>query len=77
MMDGYTATRAIREFETSNGSARVPIVVLSADSLDTQRQNGAKAGCSGYITKPASKAAVLDSLKYFAGPGDSNCGAIF
>ena len=67
VMDGYDATRAIREWETTDGRARVPIVVLSSDSQQTQRQNGAKAGCSGYITKPASKAAVLNSLKRFAG----------
>lgn len=66
LMDGYAATRAIREWETTDGRARVPIVVLSTDSLDTQRQNGAQAGCTGYITKPASKAAVLNSLKRFA-----------
>lgn len=69
LMDGYAATRAIREWETTDGRARVPIVVLSTDSLETQRQNGAQAGCSGYITKPASKAAVLSSLKRFAGAG--------
>jgi len=66
VMDGYSATRAIREWETTNGRPRVPIVVLSSDSLETQRENGAKAGCSGYITKPASKAAVLNSIRRFA-----------
>jgi CheY-like chemotaxis protein len=65
VMDGYAATRAIREWETTDGRARVPIVVLSSDSAEIQRENGAKAGCSGYITKPASKAAVLRCLKRF------------
>ena len=69
VMDGYSATKAIREWETTDGRARVPIVVLSSDSQETQRENGAKAGCSGYITKPASKAAVLNSLQRFAGAG--------
>ena len=67
VMDGYAATRAIREWETTDGRARVPIVVLSSDSVDTQRENGAKAGCSGYITKPVSKTLVLSSLERFAG----------
>jgi CheY-like chemotaxis protein len=69
VMNGYAATRAIRDWETTDGRARVPIVVLSSDSPATQRENGAKAGCSGYITKPASKAAVLASLRRFAGTG--------
>jgi CheY-like chemotaxis protein len=67
VMDGYAATRAIREWETTDGRARVPIVVLSSDSPEIQRENGAKAGCSGYITKPASKESVLSWLKRFAG----------
>jgi len=69
VMDGYAAARAIREWETTDGRARVPIVVLSSDSPETQRENGARVGCSGYITKPASKVAVLSALKRFAGTG--------
>jgi CheY-like chemotaxis protein len=65
-MDGYAATLAIREWETTSGRARVPIVVLSSDSADTQRQHGAVVGCSGYLTKPTSKAALMASLKRFA-----------
>ena len=31
VMDGYTATRLIREWETEQGRARVPILLLSAE----------------------------------------------
>jgi two-component system, sensor histidine kinase len=51
-MDGYTAIRAIREWETGSGNARTPIVVLSSDDLDTQRHSAARAGCTGYLRKP-------------------------
>jgi CheY-like chemotaxis protein len=51
-MDGYTAIRAIREWETGSGNARTPIVILSSDDLDTQRHSAARAGCTGYLRKP-------------------------
>jgi CheY-like chemotaxis protein len=66
VMDGYTATRAIREWETQQGRPRLPIILLSADSVTRQRGMGASAGCSGYLTKPAPKGAVLQAIHYYA-----------
>jgi CheY-like chemotaxis protein len=51
-MDGYSAIRAIRDWETQTGNARTPIVVLSSDDLDTQRRSAAQSGCSGFLRKP-------------------------
>ena len=68
-MDGYSATRAIRTWETGCARARVPIVVLSSDSPATQVRNGAKVGCSSYLTKPVSKAALSSLLKRFGSDG--------
>ncbi len=51
-MDGYSAIRGMREWETQTGNARTPIVVLSSDDLETQRQNAAQCGCSGFLRKP-------------------------
>ena len=64
-MDGYAATRAIRTWETGCARARVPIVVLSSDSPATQIQNGAKVGCSAYLTKPVSHAALVNVLNRY------------
>lgn len=51
-MDGYAAIRGMREWETQTGNARTPIVVLSSDDLETQRQSAAQCGCSGFLRKP-------------------------
>ena len=51
-MDGYSAIRAIRDWETQTASARTPIVVLSSDDLETQRRHAAQSGCSGFLRKP-------------------------
>lgn len=67
-MDGYSATRAIREWETAAANrTRVPIVILSSDPSRTQRRHGAKAGCSGYLSKPVSKVDLLQVLTRYAG----------
>jgi CheY-like chemotaxis protein len=63
--DGYSATRAIREWESCGTGARIPIVVLSTDSPKTQVHSGAKAGCSAFLIKPVSKAALCKVLNRF------------
>lgn len=65
--DGYAATRAIRQWETTAARTRVPIVILSSDSPRVQIENGARVGCSGYLTKPVSKADILGVLQRYAG----------
>ena len=51
-MDGYAAIRGMRDWETQTGNARTPIVVLSSDDVETQRQSAAQCGCSGFLRKP-------------------------
>ncbi len=51
-MDGYSAIRGMREWETQTGNARTPIVILSSDDLETQRRSAAQCGCSGFLRKP-------------------------
>ncbi len=65
-VDGYTATRLIREWETGQGRARLPILLLSADDLERQVRFGGAAGCSGFLAKPTTKAKVLAALNYYA-----------
>lgn len=68
VMDGYAATRLIREWETEEGRARLPILLLSAEEAAVQMRTGANAGCSGYLTKPATKVQVLTALNFYARP---------
>ncbi len=56
-------TRHIREWETEQGRTRLPILLLSADNLERQVRIGGAAGCSGYLTKPTTKAQVLAALE--------------
>ena len=55
-MDGIDAARAIRRQEGSTGTARVPIVALTADALETGKRACQEAGMDGVLTKPVDPA---------------------
>ena len=66
VMDGYAATKAIREWESSTGRPlRTPILLFSADDPVKQVSVGATVGCSGYLGKPATKEEVVRALRFF------------
>ncbi|HNF59968.1 MAG TPA: response regulator, partial [Elusimicrobiota bacterium] len=60
--DGYAATRAIREWEKSNGLSRTPIYALSANALKEDEARSLEAGCDGHLTKPVRKATLVALL---------------
>ena len=69
VVDGYEATRQIRAWESANGHERMPIVLVSGEDAARQMRFGGDAGCSGFLTKPVSKAQLLTVLKlYGRGP---------
>jgi len=52
VMDGYTATRLIREEEEARGLSRMPIIGITAHALIGDDEKCYEAGMDGYITKP-------------------------
>ena len=50
-MDGYTATREIRTL-SSNKKANIPIVAMTANAFEEDRQKAFKAGMNAHIAKP-------------------------
>jgi two-component system, sensor histidine kinase len=62
-MDGFEATRKIRERETQKGLTRVPIVALTATVLDEDRTRCFVAGMDEVITKPFHKEALFMSIQ--------------
>ncbi len=68
VMDGYAATRRIRELETGKDRPRLPIVVLSAQDLRAQRRRGALVGCSGHLSKPLRKHELLKAIRAYSAP---------
>ena len=65
IMDGLTATRKIREWESNDGRRRTPIVALTANVVMGYRDECLEAGMDGYIAKPISLECLLKTLQQF------------
>ncbi len=61
-MDGIEATRALREIERTRGTARVPIVALTANALRDDRNAAMEAGMDDYLTKPVAGERLREAL---------------
>ncbi len=57
-MDGYEATRALRE-----AGFKKPIVALTAHAMAEERARTLAAGCDGHLTKPLNQAELIDTIE--------------
>jgi signal transduction histidine kinase/ActR/RegA family two-component response regulator len=60
-MDGYEATRAIRQLEGFQGR-RTPIIALTAHAMEGSREASLASGMDDQITKPLTMAALMGKL---------------
>ena len=68
VMDGYTATRAIRDAERDTGAAATPVLALTAHAFLDMAEKGAAAGFTEILTKPIRNVTLLQALaKYNSG----------
>ena len=63
VMDGLTATRAIREWEQANQRPPTPIVALTASALKGDQEQCMAAGCTAYLTKPIKQEVLLQAIR--------------
>ena len=73
-VDGYAATRAIREWEREHSRARTPIIALTASVFNEAVRLTRAAGCDAHVGKPISKATLLRAIydTVQAAPRNSN-----
>ncbi|HWR45558.1 hybrid sensor histidine kinase/response regulator [Sporomusa sp.] len=67
VMDGYQATKAIRNWEREQGLERTPIVALTAYALQEDTAKTREMGCDAHLTKPIKKSVLLEAIARYAG----------
>jgi len=65
VMDGYTATRRIRDFENQRGLRRLPVIALTAHASELDEAKTRSAGMDAHIAKPYTRAELQEALLAF------------
>ncbi|KAH7484752.1 Autoinducer 2 sensor kinase/phosphatase LuxQ [Phytophthora ramorum] len=63
IMDGYTATATIREFEHEHNLPRIPILGLTAYAMSDDRQKCLDCGMDEFMVKPISKLSLRKAIR--------------
>ncbi len=70
VMDGFTATARIRERERQRHATHTPIIALTANAMEGDRERCLAAGMDDYLTKPFSHQALAATLARWCLPQD-------
>jgi two-component system sensor histidine kinase/response regulator len=63
VMDGLTATAELRRREQNSGGARLPIIALTANTMEGDRERCLAAGMDDFLSKPFSQQQLAALLK--------------
>ena len=68
VMDGYTATRTLRQ-----GGLETPVIALTAHAMAGDRERCRSVGCTDYLTKPIEPGSLNDCLQRVLFAGEAKC----
>ncbi len=67
-MDGFTATRMIREYEKLHGSKSIPIIAMTAHALPEEKERCKAEGMDDHISKPIDPRLLFSTIKCWLAP---------
>ena len=68
-MDGFEATRQIRQFEQQQGLLPVPVIALTAHIFEEHREEGLRAGMNEFLGKPVDRVQLYATLDRYLDSG--------
>ena len=72
VMDGIEAARRIRATERAGQHPPVPIIAMTANAMQGDRERCIEAGMDDYITKPIKAEQLFERLSHWTRPGASS-----
>jgi CheY-like chemotaxis protein len=72
VMDGYTATKAIRKWESgmrNKAADPIPIIAMTAHAMAGDEDKSLQAGMNGHVTKPIDPGQLFGTLQKWIQPG--------
>lgn len=64
-MDGFEASRLLREHESQTNSHRTPVIALTANAISGDKERCLLAGMDDYISKPYTRTILLRTLAHW------------
>ncbi|MDH4188342.1 MAG: response regulator [Nitrospira sp.] len=64
LMDGLSLTKAVKQDQQLSA---IPILMLTTESADNEREQGYRAGVAGYLVKPVSQQQLMQEVRRVIG----------
>jgi signal transduction histidine kinase/CheY-like chemotaxis protein/HPt (histidine-containing phosphotransfer) domain-containing protein len=71
VLDGYSATRRLREIETAAGEPRTPVIAMTAHAMAGDRERCRQAGMDDYLSKPLDRSQLAQTLARWLPPASA------
>ncbi|HEX5352999.1 MAG TPA: ATP-binding protein [Rhodanobacteraceae bacterium] len=62
VLDGYSATRRLREIESGQGKPRTPVIAMTAHAMSGDRERCLQSGMDDYLSKPLDRHLLEQTL---------------